>query len=379
MKTDYVSPALRELREAIAEAEQISGKPEVTKRDEARISVLLAKIATLNKNVGAATADRSTKWFRAFLQGNWQEMRANSDMLAGQQSITYTDATQGGSLVPQEFADVVISGMAQYDPLLDDSIVTLIKSKNFSLRPYPIPGWDMTTIAATKVNEGAQQTAGAPPVTSQVQLNSWTYRLSLDASIEFEEDNFQPFMEQFQAAAAIGFARGIGVDLVNGNGTTAPQGLTKGAANSNVTLTGGKLTIDSFLQVYFAVNRVHRAATKCGWVMSDECYQLVRSARDNSGRPLLNVKKDKEVLLGKPVYVSPSLQPAPSTGTSDIIFGDLSHYFVRVSGMSLVRATQLPGGVEYGKAFYTARMRADAKVLDPSNGLVPPIVYAIQE
>lgn len=386
MTTNLLSPAYRDLFAVLGEAVAISEKPEISKRDEARINVLLAKVAAL-KNVAAnAPDDYCARWFRALLKGEpvpapagkfGEAERRAGDMKAGQQSITYTQGPQGGFLVPNEFANDVMYGMAQYDPLLDKDIVTLNQSKTFSLRPWQFPGWDLTTFAATKVNESAQQGPGTPPPTSQAQLKSFTYRASLDASLEFEEDDFQPFVDQLSVAYGIAFARGIGADLISGNGTTAPQGVLTGATDSGyTTANSGKLVLDDFNKIYFSVNRIHRAAPKCGWLMSDDVYNQVRASVDLNGRPLINIRKDKEVILGKPVYISPSLAATSSVGLGHIVFGDLSHFVVRLSGLSLVRAVQLPGQIEYGKALYTGRMRADAKVFDPSNGSVPPIVFA---
>lgn len=378
MKTEYISARDSELLATLEEARAIANQPELTKRDEARINVLLAKASALKTAV--VKDDRTLRFFRAMIAGDnktLQEFRANTDMLAGQQSITYSAGTQGGYLVPQEFADGLVLGMAQYDPLLDEDVVTLLRSKDFSLRPYPIPGWDMTTFAASLVGEGAHQGPGAPPNTSQKQLKSYTFRATLDATLEFEQDDFQPFIKQIQAAYSIGFARGIGAYLSVGSGTLQPQGILTGASNSGVTTaSGGKLVLDDFTDIYFSLNRIHRASPKCAWVMSDDIYQQVRQATDNNGRPLLNIKNDKEVIFGKPVYISPSLESNPSIGPGHIVFGDLSQFYVRLSALSLVRVTQVQSGIEFGKAVYTGRMRSDSAVFDPSAGTVPPIIYA---
>jgi HK97 family phage major capsid protein len=103
-------------------------------------------------------------------------------------------------------------------------------------------------------------------------------------------------------------------------------------------------------------------------------YQQVRKAHDSNLRPLINIVGDREVLFGKPIYVSPSV--SSTAGTPGIVFGNLAHYIVRASQPTIERAIQLPGYVEYGQAAYICRQRIDAKVFDPTAGSVPPIVYA---
>jgi len=364
-----------ELRAAIQEAEKLSAKSNLSHADETRISVLLSKIKVLqNPAFRPEGYSPETRDFFRNVVTNPNELRA-TDMLAGQQSIAYTDGNQGGYAVPFEFFTEVLHGMAQFDPLLDESVVTLDQSPTFALQPIQISGWDLSAIAASRTGEGNQKNPITVPNVDGAVLNSFTYKLSLDASFELAQDAVDRLLYQIQEAYSIGFARGIGVDLVLGNGSGEPQGLLEFAANSGVTTAAsGKLSLDDFTDIYFSVDRAYRNSPKCAWVMDDATYQLARQAVDNSGRPLLCIKKDQEVILGKPVLISPSM-PSGSAAKS-IVFGDLSHYVVRVSRMTLRASIEAPGYVEYGKVLYTGLMRADAVLFDPTGGEKPPIVYA---
>lgn len=356
-----------ELRATMREADELS-KKDMTKQDRDRHTFLLAKMAAL-RGVDDESSKVSLRWFRDLTSG--KEVRGTT-LEAGTQSLTSTAGAKGGYLVPIEFHDEVIFGMAQFDPLLDADVVTLIQSKGGDLAPYTIPGWDLSTFQAVKVSEANQQNSQTTPTVAVAQLNGYKYMASLGLTMELEEDAFEPMKNRMQEAFSIGMARGIGVDLILGNGTTAPQGVLTGAAPSGVvSATPGVLVGDDIEDIYFSVNRFHRAQPKCAWMMNDTLYQAVRKMKDTANRPLLEIRKDKEMLLGKPVYVSPSL----SSGGQSILFGDFSHYFVRVSRLVINRQWQLPGYVEYGKALYTGIMRADAIVFDPSGGSTPPIVY----
>lgn len=374
-----ITPAMLELRATIEEAEQISAKPELSKRDESRISVLLAKIAAL-RQAPVAPNDTTKKWMRAILNGQdpGAEYRA-ADLEAGTQTLSYTAGNEGGFLVPQEFHDQLVLGLSANDPFLDPTVVTLRQSSTFKLRPYVVPGWDLSTFAATKVGESNQRTAQTVPPAAKANLNNYTYAASLSATLELEEDDFEPLIEQIQNAYVLAFAKGIGADLVTGNGTTAPQGLVTGAADSGLT-TAGAAAIDytDIENIYFSVNSVYRNAPKCAWAFNDTIYQQVRKAHDTNGRPLINVVGDQELLMGKPIRISPTM--SNTAGAKGIVFGDLSYFIVRASRMAISRNLQAPGYVEYGKVLYTARMRADAKVFDPtggaSSGLNSPIKYA---
>lgn len=375
-----ITPAMLELRDAINEAEALTRKPEMTKRDIARNSFLMAKI----KNIQSAApqkvwTEETRNWFKNLPAVG--ESRA--DMFAGSQTITYTQGTSGGYLVPNEFQKEIILGMAQYDPLLDDKIVNIIHTDNG--RPITVPGWDLSTIAATLVPDGTQQVPGAVPTVSGVLLNGNNFRASLAASFELEQDDFEPYLNQVKTAFAIAFARGVGSYLITGAGTSSqPQGILTGATNSGVSLSQGissdvSTTLnDKFQQIYFSVNRIYRTSPKCCWVMSDVTYQWIRSLSDKQARPLLEIRKDKEMIMGKPVLISPTMPSysASPVTTGKIVFGDLDAYIVRDSPISITRNIQLPGYAENGLALYTAQMRIGANVNDPTNGVTPPITYS---
>jgi HK97 family phage major capsid protein len=101
---------------------------------------------------------------------------------------------------------------------------------------------------------------------------------------------------------------------------------------------------------------------------------MIRAAKDSNDRPLLNMHKDDETLMGKKVLVSPSVPSA--AGSKGIIFGDLSQYVVRVvkNSTEITRSIETPGYVEKGIALYTAWTRVDANLIAP--GSVSPVVYA---
>lgn len=369
-----ISAAVIEQRKAIQEAELIASKETLTKADEARINVLLAKAAAFRQNPEAASFTEVRRRFWRAIEANKQIVDQRGDLLAGTQTISYTQGAAGGFTVPSEFADEILLGAAQVDPLLDKNCVNLTKSKGYALRPYPVPAWDLSTYAAVRQGEASQHNTDTLPSASSRVLTGYTYAASLGASFELEDDEFEDTLDQIQTAFSIAFARGIGVDLVNGTGVGQPFGLLTGAKNSQVkTLSAGKIQYQDITAIYNSVNRVYRTSKKCAWVMSDATYQQIRNATDNSGRPLLDMRKDKEELLSKPVLISPSM-PGFNSGAKAIVFGDLSYYRVRVSGMWIQRNVETPGFVENGKAEYVARMRADGAVIDPTTNQSSPLL-----
>lgn len=414
MAIKQVSPAMIELRDAISEAETLTAQPNLSKRDESRVNVLLAKIKALREGAMAEAArtlfgctELELRWFKALHSGvndyesqcnalrvlnpkhNDDEIRTlataahqRANLTEGSQTIAFTQALLGGTLVPTEFQEDLFLGLAQVDPLLDDAFATHIKTKG--ARPLAVPGWDLSTFAAQRITEGTQLIPFAVPIAATQQVGGWPYRASLAASFEIEEDAYEVMLKLMKLAFAIGFARGIGKDLVNGNGTNQPGGLVAGVAASGIVLNhtivaGSSVTTnDAFQGAYFSVNRIYRASKSCCWIMNDDVYRWLRSISDGNKRPLIDIRKDKEEIMGKPVIISPSMpgnfyQASPITA-GKIIFGDMSRFIVRTSQITVSRSVQASGFVDKGLALYVGHMRADSQVHDPTGGGSPALV-----
>src|SRR5690242_3641772 len=133
--------------------EYLSGEP--SRADSKRVDILLSKIASIKETGLTETEAAHSAMFRSFMSGRdyEAEFRGN-DFLAGHQAISFTDGSEGGFLVPQQFSKNVAEGLAAVDPLLDPNVASVIVENDFKLRPLQLPGWDLSTIAAVQVDEG---------------------------------------------------------------------------------------------------------------------------------------------------------------------------------------------------------------------------------
>jgi HK97 family phage major capsid protein len=372
-----LTAAVRELRAVYQELDALTaGGRQLTKGEEARHSVLLSKAKALRDNPAIAVDDYAKRWFRALTSGVEIESRATIDSLqGGKLTPTYTQGPSGGYTVPTEFHDALVLGLAQVDPLLDPNLVTLMESDSLTLRPHVVPGWDLSDFEAHQVAEATQQTPQVVPTATAKQLNSYTFRAVLNASFEIENDDFQPVLNQFVKAYSVGFGRGIGKALINGNGTSAPQGVLVGATDSGVTTAASAgITADNIEDIFFSVNAIYRESPACAWLLNDATYKKLRKVQDLNKRPIISIVDGRALLMGKPVRICPSI--SATQGQPGIVFGDLSHYVVRISRAQIIRSVNTPSTAEYGVAQYTGLVRCDAKVVDPTSGSVPAIVYA---
>ena len=404
-----ISPAaLREIHRLQSEASGLLNQRSVSRADGKRADLLLSKIANirstglstdeslrhvaneLGREIGAPVFhfDESSpeerahqKLFRGFLSGTddaslEQETRATT-FLAGTQTPIFTAGASGGFLVPIKFAEKVAEGRALVDPLFDENVVTLINEQNFMLPPMTIPGWDLSTITAVKVGETNLHSTDVIPAINSFMTNKFTYRCTLTGTLEWETDSAAYGNAENALARAFGvaFGRGVSADLVIGDGSTGPQGVLTGAADSGVTTAAaGALSQGDFVNIFFSVNRAYREAPKAAWLMADATYKLVLNAKDSSNRPLFPLEDGVLRILGKPVHVAPSMPSA--LGSKGIVFGDLGAYYVHSSSLMIRRKLQQPGLIEFGKCAWIGLQIVDAIVDDPTSGVLPPIVFA---
>lgn len=392
---------LKEVFQLQREMDGLLAQPSISKENRKRADMLMSKIAGIRdmgmstdeahralaveygREINATPEQRAHEdLFRRYLRG--EDMEQRDTLIAGANSILYTPGNTGGFLVPQSFYEAAAEGMALTDPLLDENIVTLVQESDFSLRPTSFPGWDLSGVVAVKVGETSNYTSASTPTLSTHLTGSHTYRIAFDASIEWDEDEkaYGDPMAALGRACGIALARGTGRDLVIGDGTSAPQGIVTGAADSGVTTANaGKVVLGDFNDVFYSVNKVYRNSPKAAWLVSDSVAKMISNCVDDNHRPLFPVVDGITRICGKPVYTCPSL-PAynPSLGTqapgSFAVFGDLSHFFVHASSILMRRQLQVPGLIENGKVRYIALQRVDAVVHDPTNGAEPAIVTA---
>lgn len=284
----------------------------------------------------------------------------------------------GGFFVPVEFDFTrdILQAQKQYDAMLDENVVRIIESQDGNMRPHPLPAVDYTSVSASIVSESTQATASTVPTAAQIMLSkpSFNYRgNALPITLEMAQDSYEDVTEILSQVFGISIARGVGADLVNGDGVNAPQGILTAASLGATSAAAGVIAATDLEAVYKSLNRAYRI--NASWLMNDNTYLSVRGLTDSNGRPLLSIRDDQELLLGKPIRISPAM-PDVSAGSKSILLAALKQYAVKRSPFRLTRATEVPGYVEYGTVLFNAWQRFDGRLLNP--GTAKPAVYLQQ-
>lgn len=327
-----------------------------------------------------------------------QELKELRDIQAGQQTVNWTLGAQGAFTVPLDYRDRVDEAMAQVSPFMSAKVCDFVQEPTATLQPQTVTGFDLSVVSASLVSESAQQVpqvspggaAGFPNIQTGILQGNRIFKCSFVGSYEAEQD-IPGFWKKISRAAGVAFGRGIGKYLTVGTGGSQPAGIMNGLVSSYST-GATKLVHQDFLSIFYGTNAIYRRAPQAAWLFNDSVYQRARASTDSAGRPLIDLTADfegniVEGICGQPLFVTPDvpgslMQSSPATSSS-IVFGDLSHFKVRTSQMTLSRETQASiADITKGEALFVARMRADSFLFDPSSstlgavGSAPPIVLA---
>jgi HK97 family phage major capsid protein len=290
-------------------------------------------------------------------------------------ALNVTTGSQGAFFVPADFdfSTIVRQQMRQYDGIFDSSVVTFIDRDHGN--SIGIPAIDYTSVSAAIVTESTQTTPSTIPTVALTTVSkpSYTYRsLNMPVSIELVQDSFELVQAILGQVFGVALSRGVGADLINGNGTSAPQGLLTAASLGATSAVSGVVSAVDIESVYFSLNRISRNSPACRWLMNDLTYQNVKKLKDTAGFPLIAFVDDKEVLYGKPISICPSL-PNIAVSSKSIILADLSQYIVTRTPLQLIVKREAAPYVEFGQVLVQCSQRFDAKLL--AVGSFTPAVY----
>lgn len=266
-------------------------------------------------------------------------------------ALTKGTTTAGGYLVPTTTQAKIVERMKAFGGLKEEA-------ENITTDSGEAMNWateDDTGNTAEIVAEGAAAaSAGADKVFGQTTLGAYKYEatgasnLPMKVSWELLEDSPINLEDHIANNFARRIMRKLSVDLLTGNGTTAPQGLmTAQTAFDEIASNTAGPTYAELLGAVGALDPEYRSNAK--WLFNDATWMRLLAMTDEQGRPLILPQAQSGIqagvpmqLLGYPVVID---QGAASIGdqTKFAAFGDFREaYIVRqVNGFHLLRLNEL--------------------------------------
>src|ERR1700682_2929308 len=371
----YGLTAREELRQAIAEAEQLSALSKLNGQQKNRFDYLLSKISA-TKAVISAEEERS----RNTGSERQREVRKQQDLMrnffltgdAGEYRamVEGTDSAGGFLVAPDfSFSQQVEQGLKAFDAIFDMADV----DTSDNLRAKTLPCADFTAYSEVAVQEGVAVPLSTPMLSKITLGNPSAFYRGNAAAVSFElfQDSYESVEELLKQIFTLSSARGVGRDLINGSTTAAAAmpGLLNQAPVKYTTPTGQTTQVKfaDLLALYQSIDRVYRVQTGTGWLMNDQTYLAIRGLTDSTGRPalLIDSDSDRELLLGHPIGISNSM-PTMAATKAVIAFGWLKAFKVRRTPYVLKVRRQVSGYVELGQALVNLQSRWASSLLAPT-------------
>ena len=241
----------------------------------------------------------------------------------GTRSFEYRDVTKSTGLGnPVSIASMVNVVAAQFNPFLDPSIVTVVRTANGNNIQFP-----RVTALGTAGSVAEAGTIGESDGTlSALSLTPVKYATIIQVSEELVEDAV------FDLAAMIADKCGAEVAVAHGAfaGTAIAAAATLGATGSGTSVNP---SYTDLAKLKAAVNQVYRRAPKAGWLMNDTTLGVVTGLVDTTGQPIFRPgdANAPDRLLGAPVYAAALIDLTDNTAGS-ILFGDLGQIYTALVG-----------------------------------------------
>jgi HK97 family phage major capsid protein len=408
MKVNY-----SELNETLSKYNLLSEKRNHTSQDKSRMAFLQTAISAIKaggslqevhldhvnaeqRRLGLEVTPRGTltqeqraqvREFQAFAGGEKRDVEGNPIPRLG----TYTGL---GFFSPTGWFNQVFEGLKQYDPIFDDQAFTQIRSTNGRVMTVPTLS-DVENDAAV-VGEAVARTNANISAPGQASLGVFSYASrKWPVSIEALQDLDASFsaLELFKRFTTKALARGIGRDLLTGNGVNKSLGLIPAleAAGATIVAAQGSSANDGsglsgtnslgtmdFSNAYLSLDDAYRADPSCRWILNSNTLGKLYGQLDKMGRPIIDFVNGAPTILGIKVHVSPSMA---NIGASNVpvLLGACSYWATRivVSGvddMGILMYKESSGLAENGLVEFQSFVRAGGALLWNDSGSPSPFV-----
>jgi HK97 family phage major capsid protein len=241
----------------------------------------------------------------------------------GSRLFEYRDVTRATGLGnPVAIADRVNVVAAQFNPFLDPSIITVVRTATGNNIQFP-----RVTALGTAGSVAEAGTIGESDGTlSALSLTPIKYATIIQVSEELVEDAV------FDLSALI--AEKCGAEVAVAHGAFAGTAI---AASATLGVTGAGTTINptytDLAKLKASVNQAYRRAPKAGWLCNDTTLGVITGLVDTTGQPIFRPGDSNapDRLLGAPIYSAALIDLTDNTAGS-ILFGDLGQIYTALVG-----------------------------------------------
>lgn len=283
--------------------------------------------------------------------------------------------TKGGHTVPEGFMDQVEVALAHYNALRQSGASVLRTSTGQTI---PYPTLNGTAVKGRRVAEGAasqttDMTFGA------VNLEAFTYTSDVIlVSNELLQDTAVDLVALIADQAGERIGRITNEEFTDADGSSKPQGVVTGAADSSITAAAvAAVTFEELVDLKFSVDKAYRDNPAAGFMFTDATLKFIAKMKDGENRPLLlpSIRDgEPDTVLGKRYTINPDMDEMAATNKA-LLFGDFSKYMIRdVAGGVLRRLDERYA--DQNQTAFILFTRHDGKMINAGTGPVKFLTMA---
>ena len=281
----------------------------------------------------------------------------------------------GGFLVPEGFIPRFETALQAYGPMLRTSEILRTSTAN----PMPWPTGDDTSNTGEQVGENTDSDGSTEPTLGQTTFSAYPFSSKMvKVSFQLVRDSAIDFASLIGDMLGERLGRILNTKCTTATGAATPKGILTGLTTGKTTASATAIVTDELLDLAHSVDQAHRGAPGVGWMLNDGVLLALRKLKDGDGQYIWSPglrDGQPDTLLGYRYHTNSDMQATVATGTTTVIFGDLSKYKIRQVGSIRLRRLE-ERYAELDQIAFIAFLEADGCLLDAGSNPVKSLVQA---
>jgi len=313
--------------------------------------------------------------FRAWLAGGVENLTSEQREIVAKRrealrnTMSTTTGSEGGYLVPREFANTLLEALKEYGGMRE--VAQVIRTESGA--PMDFPTTDATSEEGEILGENAETDDEDADFGTLVHS---TYKFSSKGvAIPFEllQDSAIDIEAHIRERLTQRLGRISNRMFTTGTGTGQPHGAVAGATAGKIGASGQvtSITWEDLVDLTHAVDPAYRRSAQCALMFHDNTLRELKKLKDNDGRPiwLPGVESgESSTLVGQRYSINQDM-PAMAAGAKSVLFGDFSRYIIRdVMQIALFRMTD-SAYTRKGQVGFLAFLRSGGRLMDTGGAL----------
>jgi HK97 family phage major capsid protein len=303
---------------------------------------------------------------RSLVMSNQRQLNGEERALA-----VGTD-TAGGFTVPAEMWEGIVEGMKMFGGIRNTR-ATIINSSDG--RDMPIPTGNDTSNVGELLGENSPATEQDPTFGSKNLIGYTFSSKMIRVPFQLLEDSVINIEQYLNRLIAERIGRASNSYFVNGTGTAQPEGVVTGSVEGKAANATAAITYDELVDLIHSVDPAYRANAE--FMFHDDTLKALKKLKDSQNRPLWTpgiALREPDTINGYR-YVIDNDMPTMAASEKAIVFGDMSHVWIRdVQGGLMLRLVERYA--DYGQVAFLAFTRHGSVVVNAGTGPVKHLVMS---